>query len=279
MEIQFNKLTEHTGTEVKNIDLREAISESLRIKLYREFIRRSILVVRGQKLSPHQLLVAAKIFGEPFLQHNTRFQIKSCPEIHYISSQDKFPDGRRYIPGAGYHTDHSNAAIPPKATILHAVQLPNKGGDTQFVNMGLEYETLDETTRHKIANLKAEHVYQSNHSERKLIELAVKRKKEVEKSVIHPIVRIHGETGRKAIYINPIRIERVFGMDNFEGITLLQSLLSHSIKACHEYRHKWKTGDFVIWDNRNLMHKANGDYDKTQQRYLYRLMLVGEKPE
>ena len=66
MEIQFNKLTEHTGTEVKNIDLRDAISESLRKKMYREFVRRSILVVRGQKLSPHQLLVAAKNFGEPF---------------------------------------------------------------------------------------------------------------------------------------------------------------------------------------------------------------------
>ena len=145
--------------------------------------------------------------------------------------------------------------------------------------MGLAYETLDNSTRKKIAKLKAEHVYQSSHSQRKLIELAVERKKEIEKSVIHPIVRTHGETGRKAIYINPIRIERVCGMDNVEGPELLQSLLSHAIQTCHEYRHKWKIGDFVIWDNRNLMHKANGDYDKTQQRYLYRLMLVGEKPE
>ncbi len=102
-----------------------------------------MLVVRGQNLNPHELLAAANQFGDPLHQHNTRFQLEECPEIHYISNQDKYEDGRRYIPGSGYHTDHSNAANPPKATILHAKSLPKTGGDTQFVNMARAFETLD----------------------------------------------------------------------------------------------------------------------------------------
>ena len=70
-----------------------------------------------------------------FPQHNSRFAVPDCPAIHYISNQDKLEDGKIYIPGEGYHTDHSNDRAPPKATALHAVKLPNTGGDTQFVNM------------------------------------------------------------------------------------------------------------------------------------------------
>ena len=251
---------------------------ALRDEVYGAFSKTSVLVIRDQDLDPHQTLAAAKQFGEVFIQHNTRFQLPECPELHYISNQDTFPDGRRYIPGEGYHTDHSNSAIPPKATVLHAKQLPSTGGDTQFLNMGRAYETLDQSTRDRIESLKAEHVYQSSHSVRKLVGLTEKRQQEVEKSVIHPLVRTHAETGRKALYINPIRIERLLGMQTEEAVPLLETLLAHAVKPAHQYRHQWRAGDFVMWDNRNLMHKANGDYDMAEQRYLYRLMLRGETP-
>ena len=88
-----------------------------------------------------------QLFGEVLPQHNTRFALPDCPQIHYISNQDFYPDGRRYIPGEGYNTDHSNAAEPPKATVLHAVQLPDRGGDTQFVNMQLAYDALPAAMR------------------------------------------------------------------------------------------------------------------------------------
>ena len=107
------------------IDLSAGIDPETRARLNQAFVDRSVLVIRDQTLSPHQLLDAVRLFGDVFPQHNTRFALPECPEIHYISNQDKFPDGRRYIPGEGWHTDHSNDVRPPKATILHAVTLPS----------------------------------------------------------------------------------------------------------------------------------------------------------
>src|SRR5258706_9316575 len=122
-------LSEHTGAEVRGIDLTEPVDEALQPGLNRAFVEHSVLVFRDQHLAPQQLLEAVGLFGEPFPQHNSRFALPECPLVHYISNQDFYPDGRRYIPGEGYHTDHSNAACPPKATVLHAVRLPDKGGD------------------------------------------------------------------------------------------------------------------------------------------------------
>jgi len=278
MSITFKSLSDHTGVEVEGLDLSQPLSSEARERVYRAWLEHSVLVVRDQNLNPHQLLAAAKQFGDPLHQHNTRFQLEECPEIHYISNQDKYEDGRRYIPGSGYHTDHSNAANPPKATILHAKALPKTGGDTQFVNMARAFETLDIDMQKRINGLKAEHVYQSSHSSRKLVGLTEKRKAEIEKSVSHPLIRTHDETARKAIYINPIRIERIIGMDDEEALPLLDYLLEHSIQMTHEYRHRWEVGDFVMWDNRVLMHKANPDYDMKEKRYLYRLMLQGPRP-
>lgn len=278
MDVTFTPLSEHTGVAVEGVDLSKPVPAALVDEMYQGYLDRSVLVVRGQDLDPHEMLAAAKLFGEPFIQHNTRFQLKDCPEIHYISNQDKFPDGRRYIPGDGYHTDHSNAPMPPKATLLYAKELPSRGGDTQFVNMGLAFETLDDATKARIESLEAEHVYQSSHSERKLVGLTDERKREIEQNVTHPLVRTHGETGRQALYINPIRIERLLGVEDAEALPLLDRLLQHAIRPEHQYRHAWRLGDFVMWDNRNLLHKANGDYDMNERRYLYRLMLQGERP-
>jgi taurine dioxygenase len=106
------------------------------------------------------------IFGEVFPQHNPRFAVSDCPSIHYIFNQDKLEDGRTYMPGEGYHTDHSNDAEPPKATALHAVTLPASGGDIQFVNMREAYDALPAAMKVKIDGLAARDVYQSKHTAR-----------------------------------------------------------------------------------------------------------------
>ena len=152
-----------------------------------------------------------------------------CPQIHYLSNQDRFPDGRRYIPGEGWHTDHSNDTRPPKATVLHAVTLPDHGGDTQFANMAAAWSALSPALQERIAGLLAIHVYQSSHSARKLMALSDANKERVPNAVLHPLVRTHPENGRKSIYINPIRIEGIFGMDHKEALPLLDELL----RACH----------------------------------------------
>lgn len=277
-DITIASLSPHTGAEVIGADLRKPANDILRKRLNRAFVNHCVLVIRDQQLSAAQFLAAMEIFGEIFPQHNPRFQVPECPLIHYISNQDKFEDGTVYIPGEGYHTDHSNDAKPPKATALHAVKLPRTGGDTQFINMYEAYERLPQATKRRIDGLKARHVYQSKYSERKLMSLPNEKRKSIADSVIHPLVRIHPDTGRKALYINPIRIEEIIGLDESEALPLLDELLAHATQPQFEYRHKWKAGDVVIWDNRCLMHKANGDYPVNEVRYLYRLMLKGETP-
>lgn len=271
-------LSPHTGAEISGIDLRQTPDIATRAALNRAFDDHAVLCIREQRLSAPEFLAAMQIFGEIFPQHNSRFAVPECPAIHYISNQDKLEDGRVYIPGEGYHTDHSNDAVPPKATALHAVELPKTGGDTQFVNMAEAYAALSAAMQARIDALQARHVYQSRHSQRKLPQLPGARKEIAATSVIHPLVRVHPANGRKAIYINPIRIEEIIGMDDAEALALLDALLAHATQPRFEYRHKWLPGDVVIWDNRCLLHKANGDYPVDEVRYLYRLMIKGERP-
>lgn len=277
-DMAITRLTPRTGAEVHGIDLSFPVDESTRAALNAAFTTHGVLVVRNQTLSPPQLLAAVALFGDVFPQHNTRFAMADCPQIHTISNQDHFPDGRRYIPGEGWHTDHSNDTRPPKATILHAVNLPDTGGDTQFVNMAAAYDALPDQTKTRLEGLMAIHVYQSSHSQRKLMSLTDTARERVPNAVLHPLVRTHPETGRKSIYINPIRIEGIVGLGHSDALPLLDELLAHATQPAFEYRHRWQAGDFVMWDNRCMLHKANGDYDMRQLRYLYRVMLKGDIP-
>src|SRR5258708_38057380 len=221
MAMEVKLVNDHTGAEVRGIDLARPVSAEAKAVLTNAFVAHSVLVIREQSLSPHQVLGAVELFGRVFLQHNTRFALPECPQIHYLSNQDRFPDGRRYIPGEGWHTDHSNDARPPKATVLHAVRLPERGGDTQFANMAAAHSALPGALPDRIANLVAIHVYQSSHSTRKLMTLSDANKERVPNAVLHPVVRTHPESGRKSIYINPIRIEGILGLDHKEAFPLL----------------------------------------------------------
>jgi taurine dioxygenase len=279
MDYTITPLSPHTGAEVHGIDLAQPVDGTTRERLNTAFVEQSVLVFRGQRLSPPQMLAAAERFGSVFAQHNPRFQLPDCPLVHYISNEDFYPDGSRYIPGAGWHTDHSNAEAPPKATLLHAVALPAEGGDTQFANLHQAWQALPAAMQQRIAGLKAVHVYQSRFSARKLMALDDDARQTVPDGIAHPLVRTHPESGRKAIYLNPIRTEGVIGMPEDEALSLLDELLAHAISGAFEYRHRWRPGDLVMWDNRSLLHKANGDYDMAQRRYLYRLMLQGDRPQ
>lgn len=263
------------GAEVRGVRLCEPISEATRESLKKAFVDHAVLAFRDQWLDAPQMMAAAQIFGEIFPQHNAKFSIPECPLVHYISNADTLENGKRYIPGEGFHTDHSNAAAPPMATMLSAVKIPSVGGDTQFVDMVRAYQDLPEEIKQRILGRRAIHVYQSSHSERKLPQLAEERRASVPNAVLQPLVLRHPDSGRLALYINPIRIEGILGMDDKEALPLLEQLLEHATQERYQYRHVWKGGDLVMWDNRSLMHKANGDYDMNEERYLYRLMLKG----
>ena len=271
MDLKLNKLSKILGLEILNLDLKKIIDKKLKIKLNDLFVENKVLVIRKQFLNPNEFQKAAEIFGKIFRQHNSKFSLKENPLVHYISNQDKFSDGKVYIPGEGFHTDHSNDKQPPKATILLSKEIPSYGGDTQFINMNLLYENLSNEMKNKIKNLKAKHVYQSKFSKRKL--MSIKNQDHKNNEVFHPLVKIHPETGLKSLYINPIRIEQISNYSDEKTLDMINELMEHVNSLKFEYRHKWEVGDFVIWDNRTLMHKANGDYDMSEKRYLYRLML------
>ena len=275
MNLNIKKLSDHTGAEINNINLNKIYDEDIYFKLNKAFQKYSVLVIRNQDLSPNEFHKSSQIFGKIFEQHNKKFALKDNNLVHYISNQDKFEDGKTYIPGEDYHTDHSNDKNPPKATILHAKQLPSFGGDTQFVNMSFVYEQLSKELKNKIKNLKAIHVYQSSLSKRKLMSLS--KNLPNKKQTIHSLVKIHPENKKKCVYINPIRIEEILGLTKKETIELLEELMTYVSNTNFQYRHEWKQGDFVIWDNRNLMHKANGDYNMNEKRYLYRVMIENEQ--
>src|ERR1700710_2726165 len=226
--MEIRRLTDRTGVEAVGIDLTRPVPAETRAALNAAFVEHAVLVVREQALTPVQMRAAVELFGTVFRQHNTRFALPDCPEIHYISNQDRFPDGTRYIPGEGWHTDHSNDTRPPKATVLHAVTLPDRGGDTQFANMAAAYAGLPDSMQDRIDGVMAIHVYQSSHSARKLMGLSEANKERVPNAVLHPIARPHPENGRRSIYINPIRIEGILGMDHKEALPLLDDLLAHA---------------------------------------------------
>ncbi len=273
----ISPLTDCTGAEVVGLDFTEPIDPQARTTLNRAFAEHHVLVMRGQHLTPEQFKQAAQVFGELQQHDKKEHHVPGHPDVYYVSN-DEVVNGRRIIPGETFHTDHSNHPRPPKATMLFAVELPSAGGDTQYVNMHDAYDDLPVETKQRIDGLKAVHVYLSKYSPRPLGAITDESRRDVPAPGIHPLVRTHPENGRKALFLNPVRMESIVGMEDEAALALIDELMRHATQKKYEYRHKWRYGDWVIWDNRSVMHQANPDYDMSERRYLYRLMLKGEVP-
>ena len=270
-------LTDHTGAEVTGLDFTKPVDAQCHVALNQAFAEHHVLVVRDQHFDPDQFKNAVQLFGELQPHDKKEHHVPGHPDVSYVSN-DEFVDGRRIIPGETFHTDHSNHPRPPKATTLFAVDLPSRGGDTQYVNMHDAYDDLAEETRGRIEGLRAVHVYLSKYSPRPLGRLTEQSRAELPAPGIHPLVRTNPANGRKALFLNPVRMESIVGMDDADALALIDALMRHATQKKYEYRHQWRHGDWVLWDNRSVMHQANPDYDMAERRYLYRLMLRGEVP-
>jgi taurine dioxygenase len=270
-------LTDHTGAEVIGLDFTKPIDTETRATLGRAFAERHVLVMRDQHFTPDQFKAAARVFGELHQHDKKERHVPGHPDVFYVSN-DEIANGKRIIPGETFHTDHSNHPRPPKATMLFAVELPSSGGDTQYVNMHDAYDELPEDTKQRIDGLRAVHVYLSKYSPRPLGHMTEESRRNLPPPGIHPLVRTHPENGRKALFLNPVRMESIVGIEDTDALALINDLMRHATQKRYEYRHKWRHGDWVLWDNRSVMHQANPDYDMNERRYLYRLMLKGEAP-
>lgn len=269
----------HMASAVEGVDLDRAPDAATAELLRRTLRERLVLCIRGQRIDDARYLEAMRLFGTPMRQLRTSVALHAVPEIIVLSSEDRDVrgDGRRLVVGAAWHTDDSFKAVPCALTMLYGVTVPATGGDTQFVNMHAAYDALDAATKAEIAGLRVIHVYDSSRKQNHVAKLAADEAAKVP-PVTHPLVRSHPETGRKALYLNPNRMEQVVGMARGPSDALLDRLIAHATEPRFQYRHTWQRGDIVVWDNRATMHKANADYPEGARREMHRIITEGTVP-
>lgn len=273
--MQITPLSDALGAEVTGLDLNQASNEDI-TALEDAVHENLVLVVRDQNMTPGQYRDAASRFGKLAPQHMTDLLMKDYPEICRLDSSiaPLKEDGSPRLIGAGnWHTDHTNFELPPKYTLLYAEKLPSKGGDTGFANMQKAFESLDDDEQAKLLKMKTANalVGKPDHTSEEDMEKYGKPK-------IHPFIRTHPATGRKAIYCHPQKIAYIEGMDRDTSLELIDDLQARTINKNTMYRHKWRHGDFLICDNRGAMHKAFHDYDHTEGRIMHRILIEGEVP-
>ena len=278
MTLQQERLGPHMAAAVTGIDLNRLPDEDTRTALLGALHENLVLCIRDQHLAPIPFRDAMAQFGVPMLRKQLA-RTAECAEVNIISSEDRdeLGDGKKLVNGATWHTDDSFMREPCSLTMLYGVVVPSKGGDTQFTNMYAAYESLPPETRAQIDGLKVIHQYDSSRKTGR-----VARRPEAEMAAIpkaiHPLVRTHPETGKKSLYLNPNRMEEIVGLERAESDRLLDDLVAHAVQPHFQYRHVWRPGDIVIWDNRCTMHKANADYPEGERRLMHRVIVAGTEP-
>jgi len=275
-ELQFVALTQHIGCEVKGIDLRNPIAPAAASAIYRAWLDHAVLLFRGQELTQEDLIRVTAIFGEfapigrPAHTLPKGFA-KILPNIMLISNIREngetigaLPDGEMM-----FHHDTIHRDEPHKATLLYSVEIPTYGGDTLFASGTAAYDTLDPAMKKKLDGLKAVNFYVYNSVKRD-----DKQGVDATSQAVHPVVRTHDETQRKALYINRLMSVRIEGMSEAESEPLLNFLYDHSEKPEFVYTHVWRKGDLVVWDNRCSSH-ARTDFPSDQRRLLLRTTVKG----
>jgi taurine dioxygenase len=275
MRLTVTPIRQNFAAEISGLDLSNPVSAAEKQSLNELLAQYAVLVFRGQSLTPPQFMAAAEIFGELMDQQLKKYVLPDYPMVG-CNSTDDLPrkNGKLQVRGENYHTDHSNERCPPKATTLHALQIPPTGGDTQFVDVRQAYDDLPAATKGTLKGLRSLHVHQSSRSPRELTKLSPEDFAKIP-TALQPLVIRHPGNGRPALYLNTGRMEGIEGMAPEAGFALIEELYQHATHARYEYRHQWRKGDMVIWDNQAVMHQANADYDPEQKRFLYRLMIKG----
>lgn len=267
MNFKTTPLTGSVAAAVEGISLAEPLTGEQLEQLREAFRRHCVLVFRDQHLAPAPQLAFARLWGEPMVSALlSKLQLGEYPEVIQVRTTSK-----ELVSTEAWHYDAPHTPVPPKITMLSAQVIP-AGGDTMWSNQYLAYESLSPVMQRMLEGLRVHF---------RAVKLArsqgVTNSEEVP-SAVHPLVRTHPETGRKALYIghadNVVGIE---GMREAESRPLLNFLYQHSTQPDNIYRHMWRAGDVVMWDNRCTMHYAVHDYG-TQERVLNRVTLKGEVP-
>jgi taurine dioxygenase len=270
------------GAEVRGLDLSQPLADEDFKRIHRAHLDHHVVVFRDQRITPDQQISFSRRFGPLQIHVLRQFQLTGHPEILIVSNvlEDGKPIG---LGDAGHfwHSDLSYKETPSLGSLLHAQELPAEGGDTLFANMHLAWDTLPQALRDAVKGRSAEHTYLAKYAELQKRSpwrpnLSAEQIAEV-KPVVHPIIRTHPETGRKALFVSEHFTTRVIGLPEDESRDLLQALFEHSVRDAHIYRHVWREHDLVFWDNRSLMHLAAGTPDHLRRK-MYRTTIEGDTP-
>jgi taurine dioxygenase len=276
--VQIRPLGPQIGVEVSGVDVR-TLDDAGFAPIYRAWLDRNVLVVTGQELTIPDFLRYSRRFGHvtPHPSKSTRHP--EFPDITLLGVGKFDADGKLnasiYRRGAeGWHTDGAYDPVPFKATQLYALAIPDSGGDTLFASGYAAYEALPRRLKVRLDGVDGAFTYGGR---RKAQALLNPEDRDVPPA-IHPIVRTHAETGRRSLYFDPGKIVRIEGAEPAESDDLIDELKTYMVQPDGQYRHKWRVGDIVIWDNRCSYHKAAGDYPPEQDRIHWRVSIQDFSP-
>ena len=276
------------GAEIVGTDVGKLLDAETFAKIEAAMDRYSVVVIRDQSPGPEVFAAFSRRFGKP--QVNVRAEVtdNSLPEIGWITNvtRDGKPLGS-HDAGRYWHSDLCYLDMPSKLTLLHALEVPERDGvvygDTQFAGMAAAYDALPEATKRRLEGLEAANGYRYMWN-KKAHEFGIRRvlsEKELEiypPDAIYPVIRTHPSTGRKCLYVCEGYTHRILGIPEAESAELLQQLFRHAIRPEFIYRHKWRTGDILMWDNCAVQHKATFDYAPPLRRVMQRCTIEGTAP-
>jgi taurine dioxygenase len=271
------------GAEVRGLDLSRPLSDEAFTRIHQAHLDHHVLVFRNQRITPAEQIVFSRRFGPLQIHVLKDFLLPGHPEIMVVSNILNAEGKPIGLGDAGHfwHSDLSYKSVPSLGSLLHAQELPAEGGDTLFANQHAAWETLPADLRRAVEGLNAEHSYLARYEELRARspwrpKLSEAQLAEVVPAV-HPIVRTHPETGRKALFVSEHFTTRIVGLPEDESRELLARLFAHSTQDRFVYRHRWQPNDLVFWDNRSVMHLAAGTPDHLRRR-LNRTTIEGDLP-
>ena len=273
--IEVHRLSGALGARVSGVDLAHDLNGDMLTRIQAVFDEHLVLVFPGQDLDPAAQVAFTEHFGlaEPH-PLRTRRSVEGFPQVLVLENRP----GRRGARNDYWHSDISHAEKPPAATFLYALQVPEGRGDTMFCNMYAAYDALSPGMRILLDGMQAVHSGQATR-DRSLAEPSDALEiPDVPPPRMHPVVRTHPRTGRRALFVNPHFTTGFADMTEQESRPMLDYLISSATRPENVYRHRWSARDLVMWDNRCAMHYAVRDYDEHMTRIMHRTTAAGDRP-
>jgi len=279
--VQVKPVAGHIGAEISDVDLSRPLSDADVQAIRQAWLKHKVVFFRNQNLDHTAQVAFTKNFGQVTYAHPLEDEPNPAhPEILAIDRRRyERRDKKRYTYESRWHTDVTAVVNPPAGSILRAVNVPEFGGDTTWTNLVAAYEGLSAPLKTLADGLRAEHRFNARRSFRDSDNPFVKRVAANPQVSIHPVVRVHPETGERALFVSPGFTSHILDVSSVESDKLLELFFAQISDPKYTVRFRWTNGDIAFWDNRATAHIGPQDLDHVDvERVLYRTTLVGDVP-